>query len=100
MFTPVWTLLFVLMALSAWLVWNRAGIRAAWWGLALFLAQLALNAGWSALFFALRRPDLAFIEITVLWIAIAATLVSFGRISLPAAVLLRRTCSGSLMRPR
>lgn len=88
LFAPVWTLLFVLMAVSAWLVWNRGGLRAARWGLALFLAQLALNAGWSGLFFALRRPDLALIEIVVLWVAIAATLVSFGRVSVTAAVLL------------
>jgi tryptophan-rich sensory protein len=87
-FMPVWTLLFLLMAVSAWLVWNRAGVRAARWGLALFLAQLALNAAWSGLFFALRRPDLAFIEIIVLWVAIAATMLSFGRVSLPAAALL------------
>jgi tryptophan-rich sensory protein len=87
-FAPVWTLLFVLMAVSAWMVWSRAGLRAARRGLALFLAQLALNAGWSALFFALRRPDLALVEIIVLWVAIAATLVSFARISRPAAALL------------
>ena len=87
-FAPVWTLLFVLMAVSAWLVWDRAGVRAARRGLALFLAQLALNAGWSGLFFAMRRPDLAFAEIIILWLAIAATLVSFGRVSGAAAALL------------
>jgi tryptophan-rich sensory protein len=87
-FAPVWTLLFVLMAVSAWVVWDRAGIRAARWGLGLFLVQLVLNASWSGLFFALRRPDLAFVEIIVLWVAIAATLVSFGRHSRPAAALL------------
>lgn len=87
-FTPVWTLLFVLMAVSAWLVWARAGLRAARWAAALFLAQLVLNAGWSGLFFALQRPDLAFAEIVVLWVAIAATLVSFARTSRPAAALL------------
>jgi tryptophan-rich sensory protein len=69
-FMPVWTLLFVLMAVSAWLVWSRVGVLTARWGLALFLVQLALNAGWSGLFFALRRPDLAYL----LWVTYATAL--------------------------
>lgn len=85
-FAPVWTLLFLLMAVSAWQVWDRVGFRAARISLGLFLIQLVLNAGWSGLFFALQRPHLAFAEIIVLWVTIAATLVCFGRVSLLAAV--------------
>ena len=87
-FFPVWTVLYVLMALAAWLVWHHArgpGRRTA---LVLFAVQLALNAAWSGLFFALRSPGAAFAEIVALWVAIAATLVSFGRVSPAAAGLL------------
>ncbi|MFO0824337.1 MAG: TspO/MBR family protein [Gemmataceae bacterium] len=88
LFAPVWTLLYLLMAVSAWLIWKRAGIRSARWELSLFLVQLVLNLGWSALFFTLQQPGLAFVEIVLLWIAIAATIVSFRRISGPSAALL------------
>ncbi len=52
------------------------------------MCQLVLNAAWSGLFFAMQSPGIAFAEIIVLWVAIAATLVSFGRVSLGAAYLL------------
>ena len=54
-FAPVWTVLYVLMAVAAWLVWRRAGFRGAGVALSLFLAQLALNALWSYLFFGVHR---------------------------------------------
>ncbi len=88
LFGPVWTLLFLLMAVSAWVFWGRACGRALRVGLGLFLGQLALNALWSGLFFAARSPGLAFAEIVVLWAAIAATLMTFGRVSAVAAGLL------------
>lgn len=88
LFGPVWTLLFGLMAVSAWLVCCRASIREARWGLGLFLVQLVLNAGWSGLFFALRSSGIAFVEILVLWTAIAATIFLFARVSPVAAALL------------
>jgi len=88
LFGPVWTLLFLLMAVSAWRVWCRVSIGEARWGLGLFIVQLVLNAGWSGLFFALRSPGIAFAEILVLWAAIAATLISFVRVSPVAAALL------------
>lgn len=88
LFAPVWTLLFLLMAVSAWMVWSRVGFRAARISLCLFLVQLVLNVGWSGFFFALQRPDIALIEILLLWAAIAATLVSFGRVSRLSAALL------------
>ena len=83
-FGPVWSLLYVTMALSAWLVWRRGGLTSAAIPITLFLVQLALNGAWSILFFRLRMPDVAFAEIIVLWGAILATLVTFWW-SVPAA---------------
>lgn len=77
-FGPVWSVLYAAMAVAAWLVWRRGG-GAARVALAVFGVQLALNVAWSGLFFALRSPGLAFAELIVLWIAIAATLVLFAR---------------------
>jgi translocator protein len=87
-FGTVWTTLYVLMAVAAWLVWRIGGFHAARAALTLFLVQLALNALWSWLFFAWHRGDLAFADIVVLWPMIAATLVSFWRIRPLAGVLL------------
>jgi translocator protein len=78
LFAPVWTTLYILMAIAAWLVWRRAGFGSA--ALKLFFVQLLLNATWSFLFFGLRRPDYAFGEIVLLWLAILATLIAFWRI--------------------
>lgn len=87
-FAPVWTALYFLMALAAWLVWRKAGgLAAARLPLALFAVQLVLNAAWSILFFGLRMPGLAFGELVLLWLAIAATLAAFRHV-LPAAGLL------------
>ncbi|HVF86540.1 MAG TPA: TspO/MBR family protein [Pyrinomonadaceae bacterium] len=80
-FGPVWTILYLMMAIAAWLVWRRKGsVAAAAVPLALFAVQLALNALWSYLFFGLHRPDLAFAEIVLLWAAILATLLAFRRV--------------------
>jgi tryptophan-rich sensory protein len=87
-FGPVWTLLYLLMALAAWLVWRRAGWPAARIPLAWFALQLALNISWSALFFGLRSPGLAALEIIGLWLAIAATVIAFWGRSTAAALLL------------
>ena len=84
-FGPVWTLLYVMMAMAAWLVWRRHGLADAIGPLGLFLGQLALNALWSYL---LQRPGLAFIDIVVLWVAILATLIAFWRSHPPAGLLL------------
>ena len=80
-FGPVWTTLFVLMAVAAWLVWRPAGFRAAALPLALFGVQLVLNVAWSGIFFGLQRPGWAFVEILVLLLAIGATTVAFFRCS-------------------
>lgn len=71
LFGPVWTLLYIAMAVSGWRIWLRRG------PLGLFALQLALNTLWSFLFFGLRRPDLALIDIVTLWCAIVATMVTF-----------------------
>jgi len=87
-FGPVWTVLYLMMAFAAWLVWRKSGLLRARGALIWFGVQLALNVAWSALFFALRRPDLAFAEIILLWLAIGATLAAFGRRSAGAALLM------------
>lgn len=88
LFGPVWTALYVMMGVAAWLVWQRAGDGSARGPLLLFALQLLLNAGWSLLFFGLRSPGLALIEIVLLWLAIAATLWSFALMQRWAALLL------------
>lgn len=87
-FGPVWTVLYVLMGVAAWMVWRKAGFSGARVALSLFFVQLILNALWSYLFFGLERPLAAFVEIIVLWVAILATLVGFWRIRPSAGALL------------
>lgn len=88
LFGPVWTILYALMGISAWLVWRVGGFRAARTALTLFLVQLAVNALWSWLFFGWQRGGLAFADIILLWALIVATLVSFWRIRPLASALL------------
>lgn len=88
LFAPVWTLLYLSMAVAAWLVWRRDGFSGAPWALGLFVFQLTLNTIWSFIFFALRRPGLAAIEIVLLWAAIVATLAAFSSVDRTAAILL------------
>lgn len=87
-FGPVWTFLYALMGIAAWLVWRERGFRSARYALALFLLQLAVNALWSWLFFGWHLGALAFADIVLLWLLIVATLVSFWRIKPLAALLL------------
>jgi tryptophan-rich sensory protein len=87
-FGPVWTILYTLMAVAAWLVWRADGFRAARVALGLFLVQLAVNALWSWLFFAWHRGALAFADIVLLLLLIVATLVAFWRIRPLAGALL------------
>jgi tryptophan-rich sensory protein len=88
LFGPVWTALYAMMAIAAWLVWRSSGFRSNRIALSLFLVQLALNALWSWLFFAWQRGALAFVDIVLLWILIVATLVSFWRVRPLAGALL------------
>ena len=87
-FGPIWTVLYTLMSIAAWLVWRVGGFRAARTALTLFIVQLGFNALWSWLFFAWQLGAVAFAEILLLWVLIAATLVSFWRIKPLAGALL------------
>jgi benzodiazapine receptor len=88
-FGPVWTLLYVLMGVAAWLVWRQGWdnpqVRVA---LAIFGVQLLLNLFWSLIFFGLRSPGWAVLEIAVLWGFILATTVQFYRLESVAGLLL------------
>jgi translocator protein len=89
LFGPVWTVLYVLMAVAAWLV-ARCGLhrRDVQVALGLYLVQLALNLGWTGVFFGLERPGWAVVEIAILVVVLIATIVAFWRIHRVAAALL------------
>ncbi len=87
-FGPVWSALYLMMALAAWLVWRRGGLAAASVPITLFVLQLALNATWSILFFGLKMPGAALGEIVILWFAILATTIAFWRATPIAGYLL------------
>jgi translocator protein len=88
-FGPVWTVLYVLMAISAFIIWKkglaRKDVKIA---LGVFLGQLALNTLWSIIFFGAKSLGGALIEISVLWLAILGTIVLFWKISKAAGWLL------------
>jgi tryptophan-rich sensory protein len=88
LFGPVWTVLYILMGIAAWLVWKRAGDRMIHRPLAFYALQLLLNACWSFIFFGLRNPGAALIEIFFLWAAIVITITLFARVDRKAAWLL------------
>ncbi|MFO8184768.1 MAG: TspO/MBR family protein, partial [Candidatus Aegiribacteria sp.] len=83
-FGPVWTVLYILMGIAVWLVWKEQGFSTAVY---LFMAQLALNALWSYLFFGANKPGLAFLEIILLWVLILLTMILFWRVRTAAGVL-------------
>lgn len=90
LFGPVWTVLYALIGTSAWLVWRERRVssgdrRIAWTA---FAVQAVLNLAWTPLFFGLRAPGLAFIDISLLWLAVLWTTVAFGRIRPLAGYLL------------
>lgn len=87
-FGPVWTMLYLMMATAAWLVWRDGGWRAQRGPLTLYLVQLLLNALWTPLFFGLRNPGLALVEIVILGVAIVLTGRAFHSVSRVAAWLL------------
>lgn len=88
LFAPVWSTLYALMGLAAWLVWRARGFAGARTALVLFMVQLTVNALWSWLFFVWRQGGLAFADTLLLWCLIVAMAVAFWRISMLAAVLL------------
>ena len=85
-FGPVWSALYVLMGIAAWLVWRSPGSKRM--ALSLFVAQLVANALWSWLFFAWHRGALAAVEVLFLWALIVATVAAFWRVHRLAALLL------------
>jgi len=87
-FGPAWAVLYVTIAVSGWMVWREAGFAGAAVPFAIYVVQLLFNAGWSAVFFGMKRMDLAFIEVIGLWLSILATIIAFWPISTAAALLL------------
>jgi tryptophan-rich sensory protein len=81
-FAPVWTVLYILMGVSLYLVWLKKKVPTVFW------IQLILNAAWSVIFFGLKNPGLAMVNILALWIAIFLTIKSFYKISITASNLL------------
>jgi tryptophan-rich sensory protein len=84
-FGPVWTVLYLTMAVAAWLVWKRDGWCCALW---IYLAQLLLNAAWTPIFFGAHQLSWALIEIVALWLAIVLTVLAFLRVSKTAGWML------------
>lgn len=92
-FGPVWSVLYALMGIAAWLVWCDGGRRRQPGVLALFVIQLAVNALWSWLFFGWHHGALAFADIVLLWLLIVATVIGFWRVRpLAGALLLPYLC--------
>lgn len=87
-FGPVWSTLFLTMGVAAWLVWRCEGFSGAPAALWLFLAHLPFNALWSWLFFGWKLGAIAFLDVLVLWVLIAATLYQFWRVHRIAGLLL------------
>jgi tryptophan-rich sensory protein len=87
-FGPVWTLLYTAMAIAAFLVWRRRGQRLVAAAMVVFGVQLALNGAWSILFFGLRNPLAALVDILLLWLAIVATVLLFWRVRPKTALLM------------
>ena len=85
-FPVVWTPLYVMIAVSGWLAWRQTGLLTP--AFAFYGAQLVFNAAWSAVFFGMRRPDLAFVDLALMWLSILATLLAFATASAAAAWLL------------
>jgi translocator protein len=88
LFGPVWSVLYLGIGVAAWLVWRDHGADEARWPLSIWGMQLALNLLWTGIFFGLKQPGIASIEIIALWVAILATIVAFWKISKLAAVIL------------
>jgi tryptophan-rich sensory protein len=86
-FGPVWSVLYTLIGIAAWLVWRERPARRVEGALGLYLVQLVANALWSWLFFGWRQGALAFAEVLLLWLLIVATTAAFWRLHRGAALL-------------
>ena len=87
-FGPAWTVLFILMATAAWRVWRRPATAERRRGITLYLVQMIPNLAWSVLFFGLRMPRAALIDIVILWFLILATVTVFSLVERSAGWLL------------
>lgn len=88
LFPPAWTVLYIMIAVAGWLVWRERGFSGAVLPFAAYVAQLLLNGLWSPIFFGVKRLDLAFYELTLLWASIVVCIILFAPISSTAALLL------------
>ncbi len=88
LFGPAWAILFFLMAIALYIVWQKWPAKEAKWAMALYLAQLALNVLWNYLFFGMHRIDLGLIEIVVLLAMIVLTVNAFYKVDKRAAYLM------------
>ena len=86
-FGPVWTFLYVTMAIAAWLVWRKTGALMSV-PMAVFILQLILNLAWSFLFFGLQNPLAGLIDIVFLWASIILTIVLFWKVLPIAGIIL------------
>lgn len=84
LFGPVWSVLYIMIAVAGWLVWRADGFGPAMW---LWLAQIVLNGLWSFFFFGIRRMDLALVDVTGMWLVIAAFILVASSISVVSAWL-------------
>jgi tryptophan-rich sensory protein len=87
-FGPVWTLLYIMMAVAAWLVWRKGGWKSQRLALGAFLLQWLLNALWTPFFFGMHQLGLAFGEIILLWVVLAGTTITFWQVKKSAGWLL------------
>lgn len=88
LFGPVWTVLYISIAVAAWRVWQTAGFDGATLALSVYAVQLGFNAMWSVIFFGLRQPGWAFAEIICLWLSVLATIAVFYPVDAVAGLIL------------
>lgn len=88
LFGPVWTILYLSMAVAAWLIWRQVGASGTVVPLTIFGIQLALNLAWSIIFFGQHKIGLAFVDLILMWAAILATIIAFRNVNTLAGWLL------------
>jgi benzodiazapine receptor len=87
-FAPVWIVLYVLIAIAAWIIWRERYHRGRTAAIAAYCIQLLLNSLWPPLFFGLKNIDAALFEIVALWLALGWTIRVFARVKRAAALML------------
>ena len=87
-FAPVWTALYVLMAIAAWIIWRERYHRGRVAAITAFCIQLVLNALWAPMFFGLKNIDAGLFDIVALWLAVGWTMREFARVAPASALIL------------